>query len=107
MSETARTHTPGPWAVEQIEERAGRPDRWVVVSKHYSDEEPGICGDHSKHWALTEDDARLIAAAPDLLEACLGARSLVEELEAGGQPDVRRYGWGDTLRAAIAKAEGK
>jgi hypothetical protein len=43
----------------------------------------------------------------ELLDACLGARSLVEELEAGGSPDVRRYGWGDTLRSAIAKAEGR
>ncbi len=71
-------HTPGPWAVEE-DEKTGRPR---VVSRAYHDEEPGICGDHSKHWPLSEDDARLISKAPQLREAALDAlRTLTEAYE--------------------------
>lgn len=66
----------------------------------YSDRRPG---DHAQSYA----DARLAAAAPDLLEAANGVREFVDDLPLEAQrPDVfqlrvRR------LRAAIAKATGE
>lgn len=51
---------------------------------------------------ITEDDAHLIAAAPDLLEACKAAEKRIEL-----EPDDRWYAAKSQLRAAIAKAEGK
>lgn len=103
-------HTPGPWEAQQFEERTDRPDRWGVVSKHYSDEEPGICADHSKAWRLSEEDARLIAAAPDLLASLRAmatalhmAQILMKEQRTR---DLARELVADA-RAAIAKAEGR
>jgi len=50
-----------------------------------------------------EADARLIAAAPELLEA------LQEALDDWGfdKPDCVRLEWADKARAAIAKAKGE
>lgn len=48
-------------------------------------------------WLFHADDARLIAAAPDLLEAC---RAVVRARDVGGAVGV----W--QCRAAIAKATG-
>jgi hypothetical protein len=103
-------HTPAPWAVEQVEERADRPDRWAVVSKFYSDEEPGICGDYSKNWRLSEEDARLIAAAPDLLESLKAMAQALHMtqllMKEQGTRELAKALVADA-RAAIAKAEGK
>lgn len=86
-------HTPGPWTVTKAE--VGYNFREVVA--------PGfgvVCevGDWSAH---NEANARLIAAAPDLLAALKAA---VAEL------DEKTYGEDlcfdhDQMRAAIAKAE--
>jgi hypothetical protein len=82
-------HTPGPWDAS----------RWRVCA------EPGgnikvICDTANNKASRTEENAanaRLIAAAPDLLAAC---RSLLAQLE---------FECGDLVseaKAAIAKAEG-
>lgn len=55
--------SPPPWSA--VEEDG----KWSVVCDAYEDETPGICGNHSKAWPLFREDARLIAAAPDMLEA--------------------------------------
>lgn len=47
--------------------------------------------------------ARLIAAAPDLLEAAYSALNMIEQDECA---HGRTYGAGNLLRAAIAKATG-
>jgi hypothetical protein len=79
----------------------------AILAKRDKYETPAL--DLLQREFAVEDAAAALEAvgAWDLLGACLGARSLVEEMEAGGCPDVRRYGWGDTLRAAIAKADGR
>jgi hypothetical protein len=51
----------------------------------------------------TTANARLIAAAPDLLEACEQALMWVEDDET---THGRKFGTGNVLRAAIAKATG-
>jgi hypothetical protein len=91
-------HTPGPWTAEETDK-----GRLRVVSKFYADEEPGICGDHSKAWRLCADDARLIAAAPDLLAALA---QLLEHSETMNSPsDEVWHSVRDLARYAIAKAE--
>jgi hypothetical protein len=76
-------HTPGPWAVEWSEEEGN--DGVTVESP-----------DGPVAFRVLEVDARLIAAAPDLLAAA----KLV--LEAGDQEYVKFI-----VRDAISKAEGR
>jgi hypothetical protein len=58
-----------------------------------------VCGTGSKARELA--DARLIAAAPDLLAALQGLLMAVDHDKARGLGQ-----WTDPARAAIAKAEG-
>jgi len=82
-------HTPGPWAVKHHEDTdtysiyvAGRQwNSWTVAALGHSKED--------------EANARLIAAAPELLGA------LIQMLDAYEIPAVRKQ-----ARAAIAKATG-
>lgn len=80
-------HTPGPWAVGKNE----RSDERIEVRA----EPLGLL------VALVEksSDARLIAAAPELLEALRDVLAFDARTD---RPDVF-----DRARAAIAKAEGK
>lgn len=84
-------HTPGPWAshhadgVVSAAVTAGNgTSRFVTVARHCS-----------------IDDARLIAAAPELLDACAFALTILEAL-GNGSGDAA-----SACRAAIAKAEGQ
>lgn len=94
----APKHTPGPWTI--VEYGADETPNLVV---HRGETENRICfmatpGSHGDS-AIIEADARLIAAAPDLLEA------LEYLLTAGNSPDAiadARI----TASAAIAKATG-
>lgn len=89
------THTPGPWTVSWDEE-----DGW---NNHiYSSPEDRVCfmahGGPEKQPEF-DANARLIAAAPDLLEALKLMRGTV--MDHGDSLE-----WA-VLRAAIAKAEGR
>lgn len=81
-------HTPGPWVYKKTSGfDYGSTAYWV----------PGICTNIDK-----EADARLIAAAPDLLEA-------LKRMEFAFSPlakDCTLAGLIDEARAAIAKATG-
>ena len=84
-------HTPGPWRCE--------PQPGQTVGKHtYT--HCVMYGDDSIADTLTEADAHLIAAAPDLLKACKAA---CQDLEFRGDNLTCLY---KDIRAAIAKAEG-
>lgn len=101
-------HTPGPWVVTQYgtavcvatgnylkphdTERAGEDDEecddyWIAE-----------CADHllARDYDECKANARLIAAAPELLEACKDAAADMPNLI------IRKH-----LQAAIAKAEGR
>lgn len=90
----ASRHTPGPWEVVKGQEA----DDWGVteVSKR---------GSSSIAQMVWENDARLIAAAPELLEACQLVLSGAEDhgLFVGKSQDPKFYV--RFLRAVIAKVE--
>lgn len=95
------SHTPGPWAVGGESGNDGEAEEIVAADRTicwtadtFTDEEGA---------AITDEDranARLIAAAPELLAAC---KYLLENAEAAG--------WSEFMladaRAAIANAEGR
>ena len=84
-------HTFGPW----------------VVGRTLRDGEPCIVGDGDSvvcsfgDRTFPEADARLIASAPDLLEACIQAEAAIAGLDFDGCPEALAV-----IRAAIAKAQG-
>lgn len=93
-------HTPGPWSGPYYDNHPGDRGWWV---------HNGLEGQDEYAVAVTftgnpnqEADARLIAAAPDLLEAC----KLL--MEYSGIIEERDGNWAtEKARAAIAKAEGE
>lgn len=85
MNPRMNTHTPGPWAVDDFDphmlaiigrpawkcRRDGKSQRWSVA------EVDDLMGDHPQEVIA---NARLIAAAPDLLKACvsmIASRTLI------------------------------
>ena len=85
MSNKQKTHTPGPWGIdnEQRDLRIvarGRITPVAFVSRLYREDATSA--------AL---DAKLIAAAPALLDACIAALSFIESLpyEPSNAPSTR------------------
>lgn len=85
----AEKHTPGPLVARPINHSV-RP--WAVIDPN------GVVGDEIIAGHLTEADARLYAAAPDLLSCCKAALGAFERNDA--------IDWSD-LQKAIEKAEGR
>ena len=91
------SHTPGPWMRYQHNAML-YPDQWWISAGDCNGYAPngdymsvmGSCGEHN---------ARLIAAAPELLDALKAA---VEDCSMSMAPDIM-----DMASAAIAKAEGE
>jgi len=82
-------HTPGPW---KASEPNGRGNGWRAG--------PAWLG-YDAHSERTASDARLIAAAPELLDACRAY--LADRAEAGCASDSVAV---KKMRAAVAKALG-
>ncbi|MCA1685807.1 MAG: hypothetical protein LC745_07425 [Planctomycetia bacterium] len=98
------SHTPGPWTVEK--ERTARSVEWriVAVTPEGRRHRLAVVANHDmpSHGLAGEDDARLIASAPDLLAAC---KRLLVLIRAGGT--VANIGDGVSFAEdAIRKAEG-
>jgi hypothetical protein len=93
-------HTPGPWSIQQIHDAKNGYADWQTFAIRGPE---NVClamvgeVDHYKSERIPHN-ARLIAAAPELLEA------LEEMLNAGVNDDPNMY---DRARAAIAKARGE
>lgn len=95
-------HTPGPWGYEDplgpdILSIVANPDappyEWVHVAQiGFTDDE-----DDARSFDEHEANARLIAAAPEMLECLIEARSLLSD------PDAIDLGYLDEV---IAKAKG-
>ena len=80
--------TPGPWQIG----KSSRGDSILSIGPCIADEYVGLA------WLdVTEEDAQLISAAPELLEAL---RDLLEQTGISGT-------YADKARAAIAKALGE
>jgi hypothetical protein len=98
---TDAKHTPAPWRVEEGEITAA--DGQTVIGQLYgADDFP--CLDDVDRDGVDEEshaNARLIAAAPDLLRAC---EMLVAAQDGGDVGDVLKAM--DAARAAVAKATG-
>jgi len=105
-------HTPGPWTAailaeplhkipeyvaDCIRESGGRDFRFVAASDAKG--QCDIC--HVGNGSAGKANARLIAAAPDLLEACKAVMEMriVQVEDEEGEIEM--------CRAAIAKAEGR
>lgn len=90
MSGTA--HTPGPWFAH---------GRYIGTKNHKS--AVGECRDVNGNWsddAKSSADAKLIAAAPELLEALQDALALLER----HYPNPAPNGQISKARAALSKA---
>lgn len=87
MSEQA-SRMPGPWVAQRIGD-----DNWGVY---------GHAGTFVIAVGLTDDEARLMAAAPDLLASCTAMLALIERewWDAPDFPEVQ------AMRAAVATATG-
>lgn len=79
QTEARTTHTPGPWTVGEYGSLGG--EHWDEYPIHAEDNPEGVIamvwpwGDESGQWVGTAEqvaNARLIAAAPALLEALEG-----------------------------------
>ena len=91
-------HTPGPWEFSYLNdtERPGiEADRFSVVIFGVRAEDD--CGIHGRTEKEEMANARLIAAAPDLLE-------VLEDIKA--DTGASGWWWGEKMLAAIAKAKG-
>jgi hypothetical protein len=93
------SHTPGPWTYDQEEDNST--DFWVFQTN----------GPARIACEVSERDAALIAAAPDLLAALIEAVKHAQPLPAPlGSPLTEHAGvwpdWVIAARAAIARATG-
>ena len=97
-----QTHTPGPWHVEHPFQEEGvyvSTKSTALVAKLY---EPDKYAWHGDRVESIEANARLIASAPELLEALLALYHVSADL-----PDGKAYAEAaEQARAAIAKATG-
>lgn len=87
-------HTPGPWTAIQVE--GGEWTIWREGTNHFVTETTGTMA--------TEANARLIAAAPDLLEAL---EALVDPCDCYGRERGDHSVLCNRARDAIAKARGQ
>jgi len=106
MDTKQQTHTPGPWVYEWCN---GAYSDGIVTSQ--SNSIAIVMGGNYGEWrdapdngdAEFEANARLIAAAPELLEACKNLVGHADWVALNFRID---YAHLDEARAAIAKAEG-
>lgn len=106
------SHTPGQWDVLRcVDESCYRAPHWDVFARRAQNTDGSWHGDgvasvgaSSKDENVGSDDARLIAAAPDLLSAAKRVLNYAVDVQGAYQiytGDV------NVLRAAIARAEGR
>ncbi len=105
-------HTPGRWTAHKtIEAHDGMPECWQIDAEH-----DAVCTTQFCYAPNTEANARLIAAAPDLLEACVEAAKTFRRYEVlhldkgtvdGAQKAAANASQAKSLEATIARARGE
>lgn len=103
-------HTPGPWAVDADAYPImvySESETWPLVDELGNEE--GYKGAFIANTGDNAANARLIAAAPELLDALHALESFypsTEEMELSDDYSVSEIDWVELARAAIAKATG-
>lgn len=104
---TQATHTPGPWKVHERKGRAGHNHPFCIASDHFNKDGmisgEGQVAEIASGPNFAEANARLVAAAPDLLEAAMALDSMFDNdgpLLTVYKKEIEQF------RAAIAKAIG-
>jgi hypothetical protein len=106
------SHTPGPWNIPMWRGKPQRMDGKWLVNAAVRPERGEKVGPPVADIHLSEADARLIAAAPELLATLEGARMWITEITEATDDraqdmrntEHRRAVLLDEIRAAIAKA---
>jgi hypothetical protein len=99
--------TPGPWKAAPFSSIVGWPISAQPDPKRNTVIIAGVHGFFGEDYrAEVEANARLIAAAPELLAACRVAECAVEELCIGQDPANQCWVTLAEIRAAITKATG-
>jgi hypothetical protein len=114
-------HTPGPWTprgggsnyhpheknrADMMDWRSGVDAEVPFTETDGSREDvQSVAAGYGRTLAEAEANARLIAAAPELLEACQSARESIEQLVRLNRIPANNKGLRDVI-AAIAKATG-
>jgi len=112
------SHTPGPWKTESYRQSPESPFIAVTAEEmtfgyNRDRKERGVVCivqvGPGRHLDQAESDARLIAAAPDLLAACQFVMTKIKEcmaeMEAAGQkPQIKDYEEVAVIQTAIDKA---
>ena len=91
------THTPGPWQIEDCTTGESTGLRFEVGT------EDSVIARTTDGWKEARANARLIAAAPELLEQCKLFEKVLCELVVMGEADIEDR---DKLREVLAKVEG-
>lgn len=107
-------HTPGPWYA-MTRESGGLLDQATVCSEHETDGEPTFIADTmgldgEVPLEQRKANARLMAAAPDMLKAltdAIPALVRMHGMTAAGKNRSLRLAQLNAARAAISKAEGR
>ena len=107
------THTEGPWKVYDAYDVYGNDGQPESVNCLYVGTRSGERVIQASRYGyeinMTEANARLVVAAPDLLEACESAERLCEQLQAVEELFAKSWNVNTVrriLQAAIAKAKG-
>jgi len=101
-------HTPGPWTVQELERNRNGYQGWhTYCVRHASNVHLATIG-HVDRYGCERNaaNARLIAAAPDLLAALAKLLALAEAEGIGSEWEASEAAVG-TARAAVAKATGR
>lgn len=101
--QNTQKHTPGPWKVSENISMKGFTHLAITTNPIYKSKDWFICSITPQHLKREADEAnaRLIAAAPELLRALKNIANDIYYAEFGNTPEYEQ------AQQAIAKAEGK
>lgn len=99
MSEKQVTFTPGPWSIEDCTPGESTGLRFAINSKD------NVIARTTDGWKEAQANARLIAAAPEMLEMCKLLEECMETIDGKDGYDAS-YELAK-VRAVLAKVEGE
>ena len=73
---TKLKHTPGPW--QFTGQHTKKKMRWLLDNRVDGQKGTSVMY-HVAYWDITEQDRKLIAAAPDLLRCCIEQKKLMDK----------------------------